>query len=79
MMKIIGLRRWLAIGILVLLTSVVSLAKPKDNGKKGCGPHDNNCTSVPDGGSAAAYLLIAGTGGLGGLALRTRIKKTRLS
>ena len=80
MVKKIDLRRWLAVGTLVLLTSVVSLAKSPDSGKKkGCDSRDKHCTPVPDGGSAAAYLLIAGTGCLGALAVRTRLKKTRLS
>jgi hypothetical protein len=29
-------KRWLAIGIIVFLTSVFSLAKPTESGKKGC-------------------------------------------
>ena len=74
MAKTIGYRRWLAIGTLVLLTSVVSFAMPKDKGKKGCNPHDN-CLQVPDGGSTAAYLLIAGSSCLGAMAIRTRLKK----
>jgi hypothetical protein len=76
MAKTIGYRRWLAIGTLVLLTSVVSFAKPKDKDKdkKGCDPHDN-CLKVPDGGSTAAYLLIAGSSCLGAMAIRTRLKK----
>jgi|KBSMisStaDraftv2_1062788.scaffolds.fasta_scaffold497893_1 hypothetical protein len=74
MAKLIDYRRWRAIGALVLLTSVVSFAKPNDKGKKGCSPHDN-CLQVPDGGSAAAYLLIAGSSCLGAMAIRTRLKK----
>jgi hypothetical protein len=75
MLRKIDFRRWLAIGTLVLLTSVVSLAKPKD--KKGCGPHDN-CVQAPDGGSTAAYLLIAGSSCLGAMAFRTRRNKIRV-
>jgi hypothetical protein len=74
MAKIIDYRRWLAIGTLVLLTSVVSLAKPNGNGKNGCSPQDN-CLKVSDGGSTAAYLLIAGSSCLGAMAIRSRHKK----
>jgi len=76
MVKMIDFRRWLAIGTLVLLTAGVSVAKPVDNGKKGCGPRDKNCKQVPDGGSAAAYLLIAGSACLGAVAIRSRLNKT---
>jgi hypothetical protein len=78
MAKLIDYRRWLAIGTLVLLTSVVSFAKPNDKGKKGCSTHDN-CLQVPDGGSTAAYLLISGSLCLGAMAIRTRLKKNRVS
>jgi len=79
MVKIIDLRRWLAIGALVLLTSLVSVAKPMDSGKKGCEPRDKHCKQVPDGGSPPAYLLIAASACLGGMVVRARLNKTRLS
>jgi len=69
MLKKIDFRSWPAIGTLVLLMSVVSFAKPKDNGK----------TQVPDGGSTPAYLLIAGSSCLAGMAIRARLNKTRVS
>ena len=72
MAKLIDYKRWLAIGTLVLLTSVVSFAKPKD--KKGCGSYDN-CLKALDGGSTVAYLLIAGSSCLGAMAIRSRLKK----
>ena len=79
MLRIVVFKRWLAIGTLVLLMSVVSLAKPKDNnGKKGCGPHDK-CAQMPDGGSAPAYLLIAGSSCLAAMAVRARLNKSRLA
>lgn len=78
MLKKINFSRWLTIGTLVLLMSAASFAKPKDKGKNGCRPHDN-CTQVPDGGSTAAYLLIAGSSCLGAMAIRTRLNKTRIS
>jgi len=80
MVKKIDLRRWLVIGTLVLLSSVASFAKPSESGKKkGCGAQDKHCSSVPDGGSSAAYLLIAGSACLGAMVVRTRISKARLS
>jgi hypothetical protein len=78
MAKIVSYKRLLAIGILILLTSMVAFAKPKDNGKRGCGPHDN-CLKVPDGGSTVAYLLIVGSSCLGAMAIRTRLKKINIS
>jgi len=79
MVNKIDLRRWLVIGTLVLLSSVASFAKPSSGKNKGCGARDKHCSSVPDGGSSAAYLLIAGSACLGAMVVRTRISKTRLS
>ena len=78
-MKKIDLTRWLAIGTMVLASTAVSVAKPHDGGKKnGCDSRDKRCTSVPDGGSTAAYLLIAGSACLGAIVIRNRrLNQTR--
>jgi len=79
MINKIDLRRWLAIGVLVLLTSAASVAKPDNGKKKGCDPRDKRCASVPDGGSAIPYFFLAGTACLGAVVVRRRLNKTRLS
>jgi hypothetical protein len=70
-------KRWLAIGIIVFLTSVFSLAKPTESGKKGCAEVDargKKCRQIPDGGSAAAYLLMAGSTCLGAMFIGSRLR-----
>jgi hypothetical protein len=64
------------------LTSVFSLAKPTESGKKGCtaiDAHGKKCRQVPEGGSAAAYLLIAGSTCLAAMCVRSRSNKAPLS
>ena len=60
----------LALGVLLCLASA-SLAKPRD---KGCGDHGRreHCRQVPEGGSAAIYLLGAGLTCLGAMVVRSR-------
>lgn len=84
-------KRWLAIGVLALLLPVFSVAKPADKhkggdwGGGGCGGGDNrynakkDCRSVPDGGSAAGYLLAVGATCLGAMFVSSRFGKPRLS
>ena len=75
MMKLSRPKRWLAIGALVLLTPIISAAKP-DRGK-GCGFHDQRrCRQVPDGGSTASYLLAVGGMCLGAMLIRSQASKT---
>jgi hypothetical protein len=66
-----------------LLTSVFSLAKPSENGKKGCSVIDlrehKGCRQVPDGGSVGAYLLVAGSTCLAAMFVRSRSNKNCLS
>jgi len=70
---------WLAIAVLVLLTPVLS-AEPHRHKKDGCdGRESARCQQVPEGGSAAAYLLGAGVACLGAMFIRSRASKPRLS
>lgn len=76
MVKLSRPQRWLAIAALVLLTPIISVAKPSNNGK-GCGFHDQKrCRQVPDGGSTASYLLAVGGMCLGAMLVRSQITKT---
>ena len=64
---------------LVLLTPVVSTA---ERPRKGCDDRDRDsaaCRQVPEGGSAATYLLGAGILCLGGMLVRSRASKPRLT
>jgi hypothetical protein len=71
-------RRWLAVGALVLFMPVFALAKHDDK-HKGCsndrGRDSRPCQSVPDGGSAAAYLLAAGAMSVGAIFVRSQLRK----
>lgn len=76
-------KTWLAIGTLILMTSVFSVAQQAERSKKGCGEDfrhsDKKCAHVPDGGSTLAYLLMVGSTCLGGLLVRSRLKNPRSS
>lgn len=77
-------KRWLLIGALALLTPTLAVAQHGDkHGGGGCDNRDSRnsrgCQPVPDGGSAAGYLLAVGASCLGAIVLRSRSSKTRLS
>jgi hypothetical protein len=76
-------KKWLLIGALAMLTPVLSLAQ-HSNGrdrepKRECNPHERGCQQVPDGGSAATYLLAVGATCLGAMVVRSRFGKRRVS
>ncbi len=74
MMKLRGPKPWLAIGALVLLTPLLSVAQQSHERKAVCGLRDDRrCQQVPDGGSAATYLLVAGAACLGAVLVRSRL------
>jgi hypothetical protein len=76
MMTVKEPKKWLLLGALVLLTPVFTLAhSPKDGG---CGV-GQKCRQVPDGGSAASYLLAVGATCLGAMLVRSRFDKSRSS
>jgi hypothetical protein len=57
--------------VLVCLAPVSLVARPRD--ERGCDPRrDRRCQQVPEGGSAAIYLLGAGITCLGAMAIRSR-------
>jgi hypothetical protein len=66
----------LGIVALVLLTPVLSSAKP-DHGKKDCDFYaGKKCQQqVPDGGSTTAYLLTAGISVMGAMLITSRLRK----
>lgn len=75
-------KKWLLIGALLLLTPVLSLAQHtdrRDREPKRCNPHERGCQQVPDGGSAASYLLAVGATCLGAMVVRSRFGKARVS
>jgi hypothetical protein len=65
--------------LLLLCLAPVSLAA-KPHRDKGCDPkRDRRCEQVPDGGSAAIYLLGAGITCLGAMVIRSRSLSTSQS
>lgn len=60
--------------LLVCLAPATLSAKPRDRDKKcdGRGLRERNCQQVPEGGSAAIYLLGAGLTCLGAMVVRSR-------
>jgi hypothetical protein len=71
--------RKLALAALFLMCLVPAsfAAKPKD---RGCDPkRDRRCQQVPEGGSAAIYLLGAGITCLGAMVIRSRSLQTNQS
>jgi hypothetical protein len=77
MMTVKEPKKWLLLGALVLLTPVFTFAhSPKDSG---CGLRKEKCRQVPDGGSAASYLLAVGATCLGAMLVRSRFDKSRVS
>jgi hypothetical protein len=63
--------RKLMLAVLLLCLVPTAFAKPKDDKK--CDPRrDRRCQQVPEGGSAAIYLLGAGITCLGAIVVRSR-------
>jgi hypothetical protein len=83
MMMIRNSKRCLAIGALVLLTSLFSLAQQADRRDKGCRNDDarggKKCAQVPEGGSFVAYLFVAGSACVGAIFVRSRFRRPNLS
>jgi hypothetical protein len=81
MKKLANHKRWLAIGAFVLFMPVFALAKPHDKHEgcgddRGRGKDSRPCQSVPDGGSAAGYLLAAAAVSMGAVLVRSQTKPT---
>jgi hypothetical protein len=74
-------RKWVLGASLLLCLMPVSLALDRgpDRGRGKCKPHDNCSDSVPEGGSAAWYLLAAGLTCLGAMSIRSRSAKQNIS
>lgn len=70
------LRKWWLVAAL-MLSLVAPMAADKGGRNKGCDQHRRDCQQVPEGGSAAIYLLGAGAICLGAILVRSR--KPRLS
>lgn len=68
------LKSFLTVGTLALLMPLLSLAQQAPTPLP-CA----NCKALPEGGSAAVYLVGVGAICLGGLLLRARLRKTRAS
>jgi hypothetical protein len=73
-------RKWL-LGASLLCLTPLSFALDRDPGKDDgkCKPHDDCYQAVPEGGSAAMYLLAAGLTCLGAVFIRSRSSKPDLS
>jgi len=76
-------RKWVLGASLLLCLMPVSFAldrgpDPERDHRK-CKPHDNCSDSVPEGGSAAWYLLAAGLTCVTALSLRSRLSKSNVS
>jgi hypothetical protein len=76
-------RKWVLGASLLLCLMPVSFAldrgpDPERDHRK-CKPHDNCSDSVPEGGSAAWYLLAAGLTCLGAMSIRSRSAKQNIS
>jgi hypothetical protein len=70
-MKSVSRKCLLALAVLLCLAPASFAGKPKD---RGCddGRRDKHCRKVPEGGSAAVYLLGAGITCLGAMFVRSR-------
>ena len=70
----------LAALLLMFLVPASFAGKPGRGGDRGCDPkRDRRCQQVPEGGSAAIYLLGAGITCLGAIVIRSRSLKTNQS
>lgn len=80
MVKIGNPRRWLAVAAFTLAVCAFSFAQPEKADKHKGGDdgscHPGKCQPVPDGGSAAGYLLAAGAVCSGALWIHSRRKKS---
>ncbi len=67
---------WLAAALLCLMPATM-VARPQRDRDRGCDPghRDRRCQQVPEGGSAAIYLLGIGVTCLGAMFLRSRFSK----
>lgn len=63
--------------VLCLMPLSFALDHGPDKGK--CKPHDNCYQNVPEGGSAAIYLLAAGLTCLGAMSIRSRSTRQNIS
>ncbi len=76
-------RKWVLGASLLLCLMPLSFALDRDpdpgRGRGKCKPHDNCSDSVPEGGSAAWYLLAAGLTCVGALSVRSRLSKSNIS
>jgi hypothetical protein len=68
--------KWWLAAILIACIAPTALA---DKDHKRCEPHSKNCKQVPEGGSAAIYVLGAGLTCFGAMFFRSRINKTAQS
>ena len=74
-------QKWLLGASLLLCLTPLSFALDRNPSKSGgkCQPQDNCSQAVPEGGSAAMYLLAAGLTCLGAVFIRSRSSKPNLS
>jgi hypothetical protein len=75
-------RKWVlrASFLLCLVSSSFALGPDSDNPEhRKCRPHDNCEQQVPEGGSAAIYLLAAGLTCVGAMFLRSRSSRPNIS
>jgi len=72
---------WLAAALLCLTPVALSAKDGRNKDRdRGCDPHrDKRCQQVPEGGSAAIYLLGAGITCLGAMFIRSRSLKPEFS
>jgi len=71
MMTVKESKKWLLLGAVVLLLPAFSFAQPVKE-------RDTPRRQVPDGGSAAIYLLAVGATCLGTMAVRSRFDKSKI-
>jgi hypothetical protein len=71
-----GGKWWLAIVVICCLAPAAFADIDHDRDRHhGCGPHQKNCQQVPEGGSAAIYLVGAGLTCIGAMFLRSKVAK----
>lgn len=76
-------RKWVLGASLLLCLAPLSLALDRgpdpDKHRGKCRPHDNCSDAVPEGGSAAWYLLAAGLTCVSALSIRSRLSRSNIS
>jgi hypothetical protein len=81
MIKPTGVKRWLVVWAVVLLTPALLAARPEK--KKGCEASsfraDKKCQQAPEGGTSTGYLLAVGATCLGAVFVRTRFSGSSVS